>query len=214
KHLCIVQTFVMHYARLAQEEKVSVYSVGSELLTMERERDRWVDLIGQVRSVYRGKLIYSANWDHFHGVTFWDQLDMVGMTGYFELSKASDPSLDELRSTWEAALSVIASYSVLTGRPLILTEVGYPSQVGSAAHPWDYTQVKTPSPKAQYMAYRAMYEAWRSWSLTRPKDEPKHLGLSGVFLWSWNGYGGLNDGHYTPRGKPATAIIQRWYTGR
>lgn len=208
------ETFVLHYAAIAQEEGAAVYSVGSELLSMEHERERWVALIAKVRQVYKGKLIYSANWDHFHGVTFWDQLDLVGMTGYFELSKAPEPELEELRDTWQAALSVIASYSVLTGRPLILTEVGYPSQVGSAAHPWDYTQAQAASPMAQYLAYRAMYEAWRTWALERPPGEPEHLGVSGVFLWNWNGYGGLEDIHYAPRGKPATAIIRRWFTGR
>ncbi|MBH24009.1 MAG: hypothetical protein CMH57_06085 [Myxococcales bacterium] len=208
------EAFVLHYARLAAEEGVIVYSVGSELLSMEHERDRWVSLISRVREQYKGDLIYSSNWDHFHGVTFWDQLDLVGMTGYFELSKEPEPELAELRATWQAALSVIASYSVLTGRPLILTEVGYPSQVGSAAHPWDYTQAKAASPMTQYLAYRAMYEAWLAWAVERPPEEPEHLGVSGVFLWNWNGYGGPEDIHYAPRGKPATAIIRRWYTGR
>ena len=116
--------FINHYAKIAQQEQVAIVSVGSELLTLESENERWAKLIKSVRAGYSGKLTYSANWDHFDHVTFWEHLDIAGMTGYFELSDDEQPSLEALRQTWEAATDVISTYPSRAGLPLILTEVG------------------------------------------------------------------------------------------
>ena len=205
------EAFAMHYAQLAEEEKVAILSVGSELLSLESEKQRWERVIGQVRGVYKGKLTYSANWDHFDHVTFWDSLDVAGMTGYFELSDSESPTLEELRETWDAATDVIATYPGRAGLPLILTEVGYPSQIGSASHPWDYTKRRTPDPELQYLCFRAMYEAWVARSAK--VGDPDKLGLHGLFVWNWYGYGGAEDGSYTLRGKPAEAIVRHWFGG-
>jgi hypothetical protein len=58
--------FLLHYARLAQEEEVTLFSVGSELSSSEVHVTRWRALIDRVRAIYRGELTYSANWDHYH----------------------------------------------------------------------------------------------------------------------------------------------------
>ncbi len=199
--------FLLHYAVLAAEEEVDILSVGSELLDLEGERARWLEVIAAVRGVFGGRLIYSANWDHFDGVSFWDALDLVGMTGYFELSQRPAPTLDELRSAWSAGADVIAGYGRRVGKPVLLTEVGYPSQVGAAAHPWDYTRRRAFSAEAQYLAFRGMYEAYHR------RAEAGEVGLGGVLVWSWYGYGGPGDLDYTPRGKPASALLRRWFKG-
>lgn len=203
--------FILHYAALAESMGVAVYSVGSELLDLESEQVRWESLIGKVRGVYRGSLTYSANWDHFDGVTFWGALDLAGMTGYFELTEKVEPSLEELRHRWSEGAKVIAGYGERVGKPVVLTEVGYPSQVGAASHPWDYTRKKAPSGLAQYLAFRAMYEAYLDRSLEAGLKGG--CGLGGVIVWNWYGYGGPEDGTYTLRGKPATAVMKRWFAG-
>lgn len=177
--------YIKHYARIAQEEKVDIYSVGSELLSIEHEEERWKAVIRDARGLFSGKLTYSANWDHFDHVSFWADLDIAGMTGYFELSDDPQPDLAELRAVWDGAVDVIGVYPGRAGIPVMLTEVGYPSQVGSVAHPWDYTRQKDPDPHVQYLAFRAMYEAWND-RAKRLKPGEK-LGLSGLFLWNWYG---------------------------
>lgn len=209
------RAFVLHYAGLAQEEGVDIYSVGSELLSVEHEEARWRGLIQDTRGVFQGRLTYSANWDHFDHVSFWSALDIAGMTGYFELSNEDQPALDELRQVWEGATEVISTYPErAAGKPVILTEVGYPSQKGGAAHPWNYTMREEPDVHGQYLAFRAMYEAWHQRALRQQRGEVEQLGLGGMFLWNWYGYGGDRDGSYTLRGKPAEAVIRRWYRGR
>ncbi len=203
--------FILRYADIAQQEGVDIFSVGSELLSLEGEQARWSALIKEVRGRFKGRLTYSANWDHFDHVTFWEDLDVAGMTGYFELAYSERPTLPELKETWAGAVDVIATYVERAGRPLILTEVGYPSQVGAAAHPWDYTRRQSPDPVLQYLSFRAMYEVYRErFASLKPGDS---LPLHGVFVWNWVGYGGPDDITYTVRGKPAEAILRRWFSG-
>jgi len=85
-------------------------------------------------------------------------------------------------------------------RPLIFTEGGYPSADGGAVHPWDYTVNAPPDLEEQRRAFEAFVQTW---------DGVPQLG--GVFFWDWYGDGGPTDTRYTPRGKPAQAVIRRWF---
>ena len=57
------ERLTLHLGKLAQTHKVAQFSVGSELSTLDGERDLtdWRRLIGKVRSSFRGKLTYSDN---------------------------------------------------------------------------------------------------------------------------------------------------------
>src|SRR5207253_3061449 len=79
-------------AALAAEERASFFCVGSELAWADGETASWKDLIARVRSVFPGKLAYSANWDDYEAVTFWEEIDLLGVTGYNELASASGAS--------------------------------------------------------------------------------------------------------------------------
>jgi len=77
--------FLCHMADLAAEAGAEALSVGSEFASLEAEESAWRRLIANVRLRYPGHLTYSANWDHFAGVPFWDALDFASMTAYFTL---------------------------------------------------------------------------------------------------------------------------------
>lgn len=201
--------FVRHYARLGATEGVGLYAVGSELVSMERHVDRWRALIGEVRSVFRGRLTYSANWDHFEPVQFWDALDVAGLNGYHTLVEAARPGApppptDEaaLLDGWQSFVQRVRHWSRVTGKRFILTEIGYPSTPFAAARPWDHETVGRPDPQMQLRCYRAMFRAWHA--------EPL---LAGLYIWNWFGMGGPEDTGYTPRGKPAMHVIDWWYGG-
>ncbi|HEV8324608.1 MAG TPA: hypothetical protein VG389_23525 [Myxococcota bacterium] len=196
------ETFLLHYAHVAADAGIGLMSIGSELVSLEGERARFEKLIAKVRAVYKGRLIYSANWDHYRPVTFWDLLDYVGMTGYHAIAKSTSPSLEELKAGWGAVKKDIVEFARSVGRPVIFTEIGYPSQDGAAMHPWDYTTSDPVDLDEQYLCYRAFYEVW--------KDEPM---LGGVYFWNWWGRGGPTDGWYTPKGKPAEKVVREWYLG-
>lgn len=194
------ERFILHYAALAAEEGAVIFSVGSELGAMEHDRPRWLRLIQQVRARFDGAVIYSANWDHYAYVTFWDAVDYVGMTAYYELTDHTEASEAELTAAWIKIRDGLLTWLARVGKPLIITEIGYPSQDGGAQWPWNYTLGKALDHEEQRRAYAAFVAAW--------SDQPA---LAGVFFWNWYGLGGPTCGDYTPRGKPAEAVIRQWY---
>jgi len=195
-------SFLMRYAELAGRLRVEMLSVGSELCSTETRRLDWERLIGRVRGVYGGLLTYSANWDHKDSVSFTDLLDVVGMNAYFELSPIDDPPLEELLAAWGRLKPEIDAWRARSGRPLVMTEVGYPSRLRAAADPWDYDAVGSPAPDLQARCYKAFMRTWES--------DPH---LIGVYFYLWWGDGGPADTGYTPRGKPALDVLAQWYSG-
>ena len=90
--------FITHYARIAQEEGVEGFVMGTEFktLTTNRAHDaRWNAVIAAVRAMYTGILTYAANAtfpaDEFVGVSFWNQLDLIGLDAYFNLTASTRP---------------------------------------------------------------------------------------------------------------------------
>jgi glycosyl hydrolase family 113 len=194
------EAFILHYAEIAGAEEIALFAVGSELMSTEVWRDRWYHLIGAVKRKYKGPLLYSANWDHFRPVSFWERLDYVGVTGYNEL--AGEPGAEEaaLAERWRTFQAELVTFAKQVERPLVITEVGYTSQRGTAVHPWDYTVRAAVDLEEQRRCYAAFVAAWQG--------EPA---LAGVFFWDWNGAGGPSDPHYTPRGKPAEKVLRSWF---
>jgi glycosyl hydrolase family 113 len=192
--------FLVHYARLAEAESIEVLSVGSELCSSEAREDDWRRLIARVREVYHGRVVYSANWDHYRDVRFWDALDYLGVNAYFRLSGAAEPTVAELTAGWTGHRDALISWARRERRPLLITEVGYPSRSGAADDPWDYTADRPADLELQRRCYRAFVDAW---SGVRE--------LRGAFFYLWWGEGGAGDKDYTPRGKPAAAELARWF---
>lgn len=195
------EAFILHYAHLAADGGVELLSVGSELASTERFRPEWTYLIRQVRAVYQGKLTYSANWDHYQEVTFWNELDFLGLSGYYDLSSEIPVTYTGLHQAWQALRANLLRWQQAEGNPLIFTEIGYPSQSNAARSPWDYTAKGYPDAHLQLLCYRAFIETW--------KETP---GLAGTYLWIWEaGKGGPADRGYAWRGKPAQQEIETWY---
>lgn len=175
-------------------------SVGSELLSLEKRSERWRALIAKVRSDYDGLLTYSANWDHFEPVEFWDKLDVVGITAYQPLSERGRPDEEALIRGFAPFLARLRSWAGREGHRYLLTEVGYPSHEFAAERPWDHGASGKPDPELQLRCYRALYRVFR--------DDAR---LRGLYVWNWFGFSGLDDTGYTPRGKPAAEVLRRWY---
>ncbi len=194
------EQFILHYAKIAAAEEASALLIGSELGSTETWRDHWYHLISRVERLYRGRLIYSANWDHYQQVSFWRRLDQIGVTGYFRLTDDQRASTATLATSWKRIRAELVAFARAQGKPLWLTEVGYLSRDGAAIEPWNYVRDTAVDVEEQRRAYRATMAAWSGVAE-----------LTGVFFWNWNGAGGLNDEDYTPRGKPAEALLRAWF---
>lgn len=199
--------YILHYARIAQASGVEVLAVGSELVSTEKDHaKRWRSLIARVRKTYKGHLIYSANWDHYRPVSWWDAVDIVGMTTYYDLTSGKEPTVSRLTKSWRTIREEVLAWQKTVGRPVLFTEVGWPNQTTCAQYPWDYTRSPDkPDPKAQANCFEAFFRTWI-----------KEPSVAGFLVWEWRNYPGQvvdpsKDTGYVPCGKPAMEVIRKYF---
>jgi len=207
------EAFVLHYARLAEAERMEGLAVGTELPKASRRTEDWRRLIARVRAVYHGPLTYCANWHEAEDVAFWGDLDFIGVQAYYPLTKSERPTPEEIRAAWKPIVARLASLSERTGKRIVFTEVGYKSLSASLAEPWKWDTQGEVDLDLQRDAYRAMFES--VWA------EPW---FGGTFLWKWHPSLGRGtpawrpwraqrvDRDFTPQGKPALEVVRQFYT--
>jgi hypothetical protein len=197
--------FIAHFANIARDAGADGLIIGSELVSTEKYTAQWVRTIETARKYFpKGRLGYSANWDHYEPVQFWDKLDFVGMTSYYKLADRKGASVDEMIAKWKPIKADVLAWQRKTGKPIVLTEVGWCSQFGAATAPWNYYQNMHATPEG-HEEQRRLYEAFmRVWA-----DTPA---VVGVIWWEWTGSpGGSEDHGYTPKGKPAEKLLRGWF---
>jgi len=202
------QDFLLAHAALAAQTGAERLIVGSELLSMEGEKAQWLDLIARTRQLFDGELIYSANWDQYDRVTFWEALDAIGVNGYFRLAQdGAEPTGDELVAAWERPLEGLRKLRADVGLPLLITEVGYSSRETAAAKPWCACAAEAIDHELQSRLYSALMRVFVHEELS--KAGAASLPFDRWFLWNWFGRGGREDGTFSPRGKPAEVVLRR-----
>jgi len=202
--------FLDRHIRIANEAEVDVLGVGSELNSTEAKVKRWGAAIERVRERYDGRILYSANWDRFEYVAFWPLVDVMGISAYFELAEEGETATDAaLVAAWADARDELLAAAREHGRPLLLTEVGYPSLPTAAAHPWDYTNRAglDADPDLQARCWQAFLTAWRD-AFADPDNS-----AMGFFYYHWDPYhrGGPEDTGYGMAGKPTLDVIRRGF---
>ncbi len=200
------EQFIGRYADLAASAGAEMFSVGTELKSLSTDTEAWDSVIEEVRARFGGELTYSANWDEVWQVQFWDRLDMIGVDAYFPLSQEGErPTAESLAAAWQPNVDGLAALSDQQGLPVLLTEIGYPSQAGSTAHPWEVRAGDPPDPELQALAYQAAFDAFadQAW-------------LRGILWWSWRADPKGAEQmrlEYSPEGKPAEAVFEAESTG-
>lgn len=200
-----LSTFILDYAHIADSMNVALFSVGCEFKkSVVKRKQFWFSLIKKVRRLYKGPLTYSSNWDNFHLVPFWKQLDVIGIDAYFPMSNRVTPSLRELRFKWKEISTVLEKLSRLYNKKILFTEYGFRSVDYNLKETWASEKPGKVNQKAQQIAYEAMFNSvWKEkWFL-------------GGFLWKWKfdhiKAGGSNDNRYTPQNKLAEKSIQTYF---
>jgi len=201
--LAAYRRYVLHQAFLAAWAKADLFAVGTELdRTFAREAD-WRDLIAAVRLVYPGPVTYAANWDRAEGVPVWDALDAVGVDAYFPLAPGESATDAELALGAREVARRLAALAARAGRPLLLTEVGFPARRAA----WRAPSVEggTYAETDQARAYAALFSA-----LERPPW------LAGLFVWkSFSDEAGAGGAEPDFRflGRQAEGAIRAYYGG-
>lgn len=230
------KTMIVNVAQVAQANGAAILCIGVELdqLTGPTFLSYWTDIIASVRNVFSGKLTYAANWNNNvspwqgqHGLTagtgnlatqvsFWSELDYLGIDCYAPISDAASPSLADLIAGWtqvpsdttakavtgnQSLISYFQSVATQTGKPLVFTELGYESASDAARQPWG-TSNNVYDPALQEILYAAFFDAWQ---------QSGNGSLIGVYFWNWDPnaaeVGPGNGANFSPQGQPAQTVV-------
>lgn len=202
------ETFIVHYAALAQRERFEALAVGTELMRTTRRSAEWRRIIARVRQVYGGPLTYCAAWNEVEAIDFWGDLDFIGVQAYYPLGAKPRPEPAEIRTAWAPIATRLEALAVRTGRPIVFTEAGYKSLAGGLGAPWEWSTEGDLDLALQRDAYQALFDVFwgRPW-------------FGGTFIWKWHPHVGRpaapperHARDFTPQGKPALDVLQRVYT--
>lgn len=200
--------FILNYAKLAESFGVELFCIGTEVRnSVMNRKEFWFTLIERIRSVYKGKLVYASNWDTYDEVLIWDAVDYIGISAYFPLSKSKTPDQRTLLKKWRPVKRKLKALSSKYSKQILFTEFGYLSVDGCAYKAWeleDKIELRSQNQEAQANALDALFMTFWTEEF-----------WAGGFLWKWfpnmKGHEGYPELDYTPQGKIAERIVQKWY---
>ncbi len=169
--------------------------------SLEPASNYWLGVIRAVRQVYSGQLIYSANWDDSAYPRFGSALDFIGVDAFYTLRVAVSAGPDQIAASWGPGLVRAQGYARSFGKPLLFTEVGTTSEVGSFQVPWVWKHGTGVSQEAQRVYYAGTCRAVKGQ-------------VAGMYWWQFN-IGPLSDPQadisYNPQGKSAEAEMAKCF---
>lgn len=230
--------FVLHYAQLAQDEGVELLSIGTEMDTaIHPHWAGWLQgLLAQVRAVYKGSLSYDQHYSAFLSGPrpaaagdphYWWELpedpkslweldfDYIGLSVYdLNLAAGGDNSEAAQTARWQEFFAQVKAAHERYGKPVLLLEVGQdnidPADIGKPKAEAYARQSTAAGQQLQVNALKSLFKASDGYDWYR-----------GGFLWE---YWVMDDAEcqaatcrgigFTTRGKPADAVVQKYYGQR
>ena len=199
------EAFILHYAQIAEAEKINLFCIGTELDAFVKDRpDFWKKLIPKIKQKYHGKLTYAANWNSYQEPKFWNKINFIGVDAYFPLAESKTPQVSELNEAWKETKLTLENFSKKNKKPLLFTEFGYRSVDYSAQKPWDSNSIGAFNIEAQQNSLESLFQTF--W------NEPW---FAGGFLWKWfdnhTKAGGKNHTGFTVQNKETATLIKNQY---
>ena len=199
--------FNVHLAELASEGDVEWYSVGTEMASTQAFPERWCALVAAVRTVFPGKIVYSVNFDSHDSFTFGSCLDVIGINTYDPIAKFDEyPSAVQIRDEWWWIVNKARTLQARFHRPVMITEVGYPSVAHAHVGPWDFRTDKPLDLALQNELVKGAFGVLRNWS----DGEAVFYYLYGEHL-KQKPVGGPNDRTYAIWGKPVEKTVTDYF---
>ncbi|MFL0409955.1 glycoside hydrolase family 113 [Microbacterium paludicola] len=188
--------FILHHARIAEEEAVELFVIGCEMVRADRREAEWRELVRRVRAVYSGPITYNCDKYQEDRITWWDAVDVISASGYY-------PS-----GAWPAQLDRIEEVVRAHGKPFLFIECGCPSREGAAQRPndWTFGGDADAQEQADYLAEMFAQAGARDW-------------VDGFVLWDWPAQlypreDALANRDYCMFGKPGATVVREFYDSR
>lgn len=215
------EKMIVHYAKLAREELIdgatpadaarSIFGIGLEYrVAVKGFPDRWRSIARAARAAFGGSITYSANWDDYDQITWWDAVDVIGIGAYFEILRDGRADTDttgtrppgsaaELMRGWLPVRDALAAFSARFDRPILFTEAGYTTFADTGWLPWKWQNDQRPlDPSQQAACYRAMLQTFTDLIWWR-----------GVCFWKFvTDPGAVPPWDYSPQGREAEKVLR------
>ena len=185
-----------------------LFVVATELDRLAHHEQRWREVIARVRAVHDAPLTWAANHDRYAALPFWDALDHIGVQAYFplldegrtgDLDERGVPTRAALDAGWTRVAAELRTFSERTGRPVLLTELGYNRSSRAPYEPWAYEQGGDHAEEVQVRCLEA--------GLAAVEAEPA---IVGAFLWKWFPGERQRGDFLMSRPAPRAAIERAW----
>jgi len=189
-------TFILHYARIAEETGCEMFCVGCEMVQTDRRESEWRELIAEVRIIYSGIVTYNCDKYQEGQIKWWDAVDIISSSGYYPIDD------------WEEQLNRIEKVVSEYDKPFFFMEAGCPSREGSQFIPNDWGLAGTPSEEVQRQFYETMFS-----------HTDKREWVGGFMLWDWparlyeEADASAND-DYCMYGKQAEQTVRQYYAAK
>jgi hypothetical protein len=189
-------------ATLGPSAGLDTLDVGSELLSLQTDTAEWTAIVADIRSHFSGAVTFSTNWDHAFPA-FAPSLNFLSIDAFYPLYAPVNANVQQLVQAWQPWLTQAAQTRTAWGKPVVFTELGVTSQVGSFRQPWNWNNGQPVSMEAQRLYYQASCQAVRPYKI-------------GMYWWAFYNLDPLSspltDASYDPEGKPAEGEIGRCYS--
>jgi hypothetical protein len=187
--------------RAAEEAGADELGIATELQALEQQPAvLWNGLIARVRAAFSGALTYDINWNSLTSngrllpTPSWmrnSALDFLGVSEYQPIGQSARAlSTDEIVGVWrQQLLPVLDNLSRVTGKQIILSEIGYRNATDALYRPWDHNTSAPADPQLQADAYTAAAQAVFA---------DRHV--AGLFYWAWE------NGVFAPSAQARAAL--------
>lgn len=147
-----IESFLEEKGNRNKEWANEVYCVNdtNRLMKVNEKRRKlgqnWRNMIARVREEYSGRVTYAANFDNYHRVDFWDEMDDLGVNAYFRLRSPggvdSLTHLQEMEQSWTNIFCDLDTFQQKEGLdlPIVFTELGYTFRDKCTMAPWAHDE--------------------------------------------------------------------------
>ncbi|PSR29569.1 MAG: hypothetical protein C7B46_18555 [Sulfobacillus benefaciens] len=151
------------FVRLGYQDHVGAISLGTELSGLQTGRSsQWNHLIDEAYTMApKTVLLVSVNWSDLQYVSWMHNphLAAIGVDAYFPLAHSTgNKDVEQIIHQWivpKGPISALHKLHQVVGKPLWITEVGYPNRVNALVHPWKVSGPLNPDGALQANAYAA-----------------------------------------------------------
>lgn len=194
--------WIVGLARDARQIGASELVVATELTKLYRRAEEWTKVLAAVRDEFSNPLVITVNWSDLD-LDFWGEADAIGVSAYHPLVKFGPTRQALLDARWRTIQGDILRVARAHGRPVHISEIGYPSMAHAAARPWDGAASSAPDPELQARCFEAFRRAWEG-----------HRELVRVNVWAAGDPRTPDPLGFETFGKPAEAVIERMFRER